>query len=98
MDIATLLEKAWDKGGAWCVVAIVLWIAISRIASWLKPWLESFFSSQIGLVDKLGMTTQEQASANQSHADANLKTAQAVDELRPMLEELRLAVCQKATA
>ncbi len=97
MDAMSVLEKAWDKG-AWCVVAVVLAIAISRVARWLKPWLEKFFNSQIGLVNTLGTTTEQQAAANEAHADANQQTALAVGELRPMLEELHRTVCQKATA
>jgi len=96
MDLMSLLEKAWDKG-SWCVVAVILALTISRVANWIKPWLESLFQSQIQLVNTLGSTNELQATANTHHAEANQQTAKAVEELKPILDELHRTVCRKVS-
>lgn len=81
MDIAVLLEKAWDKG-AWCVIAVALLVGIHRAWQWLKPFVEQLINSLVALIKSLEATTKQQAAANEANAVANTTNAKAIEELK----------------
>lgn len=88
MDVVALLEKVWDKAGAFGVIAVVAWLVVRRVAAWLEPKASKAFEEHSTLVTSLTDTTQKQAAANTANAENITRITAAQSTQQRLLEEL----------